>query len=51
MAGEPMAVDNYIPLIMFLIMGAIVPIGALAAVKIISPNRPNRQKHRHTKAV
>jgi len=28
MAGEPMAVDYYIPLIIFLIMGAIVPIAA-----------------------
>ncbi len=44
MAGEPMAVDYYIPLIVFIIMGAIVPIGALAAVKIISPLRPNRRK-------
>jgi NADH:ubiquinone oxidoreductase subunit 3 (subunit A) len=44
MAGEPMAVDYYIPLIMFLIMGAIVPIGALAVVKIISPLKPSRKK-------
>jgi len=44
MAGEPMAVDNYIPLIIFLIMGAIVPIAALAAIKIIAPLRPGRQK-------
>lgn len=44
MAGEPMAVDYYIPLIVFIIMGAIVPIGALAAVKIISPLRPSRRK-------
>ena len=44
MAGEPMAVDYYIPLIMFLIVGAIVPIGALAAVKIISPLKPSRKK-------
>ncbi len=44
MAGEPMAVDYYIPLIMFIIMGAIVPIGALAAVKIIAPLRPSRRK-------
>jgi NADH-quinone oxidoreductase subunit A len=44
MAGELMAVDYYIPLIMFLIMGAIVPIAALAAVKIISPLKPNRRK-------
>jgi len=44
MAGEPMAVDYYIPLIIFLLMGAIVPIGALAAVKIISPLKPNRRK-------
>ena len=44
MAGEPMAVDYYIPLIVFMVMGAIVPIGALAAVKIISPLRPSRRK-------
>ena len=44
MAGEPMAVDYYIPLIVFLVVGAIVPIGALAAVKIISPLRPSRRK-------
>ena len=44
MAGEPMAVVNYIPLIVFIIMGALVPIGALAAVKIISPLRPSRRK-------
>lgn len=44
MAGEPMAVDYYIPLIVFIVMGAIVPIGALAAVKIISPLRPSRRK-------
>ncbi len=44
MAGELMAVDNYIPLIVFLIMGAVVPIGALAAVKVISPLRPSRRK-------
>ena len=44
MAGEPMAVVNYIPLIIFLIMGAIVPIAALAVIKIIAPNRPKRQK-------
>ena len=44
MAGEPMAVDYYIPLIVFIIMGALVPIGALAAVKIISPLRPSRRK-------
>jgi NADH-quinone oxidoreductase subunit A len=44
MAGEPMAVDYYIPLIIFLIMGAIVPIFALAVIKIIAPNRPTRQK-------
>ena len=35
MAGEPMAVVNYTPLIIFLIMGAIVPIAALAAIKVI----------------
>ena len=44
MAGEPMAVDYYIPLIIFLLMGAIVPIFALAVVKIISPLKPNRRK-------
>ncbi len=44
MAGEPMAVDYYIPLIVFIVMGAIVPIGALAVVKIISPLRPSRRK-------
>ncbi len=44
MAGEPMAVDYYIPLIIFMIMGAIVPIGALAAIKIIAPLRPSRRK-------
>ena len=44
MAGEPMAVVNYIPLIIFLIMGAIVPIAALAAIKVIAPNKPKRQK-------
>ena len=44
MAGEPMAVDYYIPLIIFMIMGAIVPIAALAAVKIIAPLKPSRKK-------
>ncbi|HQF16619.1 MAG: F(420)H(2) dehydrogenase subunit A [Methanosaeta sp. PtaB.Bin039] len=44
MTGEPLAVEYYIPLIMFLVMGAIVPIAALAAVKIISPLKPNRRK-------
>lgn len=44
MAGEPMAVDYYIPLIIFMIMGAIVPIAALAAIKIIAPLRPSRKK-------
>jgi NADH-quinone oxidoreductase subunit A len=44
MAGEPMAVDYYIPLIIFMIMGAIVPIGALAAIKIIAPLKPSRRK-------
>ncbi len=44
MAGEPMAVDYYIPLIIFLIVGAVVPIGALAAIKIIAPLRPSRRK-------
>jgi NADH:ubiquinone oxidoreductase subunit 3 (subunit A) len=49
MAGEPMAVDYYIPLIVFLFMGAIVPIAALAAVKIISPLKPSRRKLATTK--
>jgi NADH:ubiquinone oxidoreductase subunit 3 (subunit A) len=44
MAGEPMAVDYYIPLIIFMIMGAIVPIAALAAIKIIAPLKPSRKK-------
>lgn len=44
MAGEPMAVYNYIPLIIFMIMGAIVPIAALAAVKVIAPLKPSRKK-------
>jgi len=44
MAGEPMAVDYYIPLIIFMVMGAIVPIGALAAIKIIAPLKPSRRK-------
>jgi len=44
MAGEPMAVDYYIPLIIFLIIGAIVPIAALAAVKVIAPLRSSRRK-------
>ncbi|NYT02532.1 MAG: NAD(P)H-quinone oxidoreductase subunit 3 [Methanosarcinales archaeon] len=44
MTSEPLAVEYYVPLIMFLIMGAIVPIAALAAVKIISPLKPNRRK-------
>jgi len=44
MAGEPMAVDYYIPLIIFLIVGAVVPIGALAAIKIIAPLKPSRRK-------
>jgi NADH-quinone oxidoreductase subunit A len=44
MPSGPLAVDYYIPLIMFLIMGAIVPIAALAVVKIISPLKPNRRK-------
>ena len=44
MAGEPMAVDFYIPLIIFMIMGAIVPIAALAAIKIIAPLKPSRKK-------
>jgi NADH:ubiquinone oxidoreductase subunit 3 (subunit A) len=44
MSGELSAVDYYIPLIMFLIIGASVPIGALLAVKIISPLKPNPRK-------
>jgi len=44
MTSEPLAVEYYVPLIMFLIMGAVVPIAALAAVKIISPLKPNRRK-------
>jgi NADH-quinone oxidoreductase subunit A len=44
MAGEPMAVDYYIPLIIFMIMGAIVPIASLAAIKIIAPLKPSRKK-------
>ncbi len=44
MAGDPMAVDSYIPLIIFVLMGAIVPIAALAAVKIIAPLKPSRRK-------
>ncbi len=44
MAGEPMAVDYYIPLIIFMIMGAIVPIAALAAIKIVAPLKPSRKK-------
>ena len=44
MAGEPMAVDYYIPLVIFMIMGAIVPIAALAAIKIIAPLKPSRKK-------
>ncbi len=42
MSGE--AVEYYIPIIMFLIIGAIVPIGALIAVKIISPLNPTFRK-------
>jgi len=44
MAGEPMAVDYYIPLVIFMIMGAIVPIASLAAIKIIAPLKPSRKK-------
>ncbi|MDF0593443.1 NADH-quinone oxidoreductase subunit A [Methanotrichaceae archaeon M04Ac] len=44
MSGELVAVDYYIPLIMFLIIGALVPIGALAAVKIISPQKSTFRK-------
>ena len=44
MSGEMVAVDYYIPLIMFLIIGALVPIGALAAVKIISPQKSTFRK-------
>ncbi len=42
MSGE--AVEYYIPIIMFLIIGALVPIGALIAVKIISPLNPTFRK-------
>jgi NADH:ubiquinone oxidoreductase subunit 3 (subunit A) len=42
MSGE--AVNYYIPIIMFLIIGAVVPIGALIAVKIISPLNPTFRK-------
>jgi NADH-quinone oxidoreductase subunit A len=34
----------YIPLVIFLIMGAIIPIASLAVVKIISPLKPSRKK-------
>jgi len=34
----------YIPLIIFMIMGAIIPIASLAIVKIISPLKPSRKK-------
>jgi NADH-quinone oxidoreductase subunit A len=44
MAGEPMAVDYYIPLVIFMIMGAIVPIASLAVIKIIAPLKPSRKK-------
>ncbi|MEA2045275.1 MAG: NADH-quinone oxidoreductase subunit A [Euryarchaeota archaeon] len=44
MSSEMMAVDYYIPLIMFLIVGALTPIGAMAVVKIISPLKPTFRK-------
>jgi F420H2 dehydrogenase subunit A len=44
MAGEAPAAYYYIPLIIFMIMGAIIPIASLAIVKIIGPLRPSRRK-------
>ena len=44
MAADPIAVVYYIPLLIFLIMVAIVPIAPLAAIKIIAPNNPPPQK-------
>jgi NADH:ubiquinone oxidoreductase subunit 3 (subunit A) len=44
MAGEAPAAYYYIPLIIFLIMGAIIPIASLAIVKIIGPLTPTRRK-------
>jgi NADH:ubiquinone oxidoreductase subunit 3 (subunit A) len=44
MAAEVPALVYYIPLIIFMIMGAIIPIASLAAVKIIAPLRPGRRK-------
>jgi NADH:ubiquinone oxidoreductase subunit 3 (subunit A) len=44
MAAEVPAWVYYIPLIIFLIMGAIIPIASLAVVKIISPLKPGRRK-------
>jgi len=44
MAGETPAVYYYIPLIIFMVMGAIIPIASLAVVKIIGPLRPTRRK-------
>jgi|MudIll2142460700_1097286.scaffolds.fasta_scaffold22285_2 NADH:ubiquinone oxidoreductase subunit 3 (subunit A) len=44
MAAEVPAWVYYIPLIIFMIMGAIIPIASLAIVKIISPLKPSRKK-------
>ncbi len=44
MAAEVPASYYYIPLIVFLIMGAIIPIASLAVVKIIGPLTPTRRK-------
>ncbi|MCJ7445211.1 MAG: NADH-quinone oxidoreductase subunit A [Methanotrichaceae archaeon] len=44
MAAEVPALIYYIPLIIFMIMGAIIPIASLALVKIIAPLRPGRRK-------
>jgi NADH:ubiquinone oxidoreductase subunit 3 (subunit A) len=44
MAAEVPAWVYYIPLIIFMIMGAIIPIASLAVVKIISPLKPGRKK-------
>ncbi|MDD1742038.1 MAG: NADH-quinone oxidoreductase subunit A [Methanotrichaceae archaeon] len=44
MAAEVPAWVYYIPLIIFMIMGAIIPIASLAVVKIISPLKPSRKK-------
>ncbi|MHC1631861.1 MAG: NADH-quinone oxidoreductase subunit A [Methanotrichaceae archaeon] len=44
MSSEIVAVDYYIPLIMFLVIGALTPIGAMIVVKIISPLKPTFRK-------